>query len=189
MHPQHSRESRKREILIQYSGDKYWCVSGAGRTSNIQTGAHGWSRRWVKANRSLASAGFPGARLVRVNRQVEYSGRTIRWVGAREPACLVLSTHSSPPLILPTLWSRQQLRSMKMRPTKASDVAEVTRPGWLSWKDTHLDGKDSFLWRRGPEAVNETKPQTRKITIKRTYYHILYVFYCSRHSPPFSNDK
>lgn len=49
---------------------------------------------------------------------------------------------------------------------EASDVAEFTRPGWLSWKDTNLDGKDSFLWRRRPEAVNETKPQTRKITIK-----------------------
>lgn len=147
MRPQHSRQSRKREIL-QYSGNKYWCAwrlfKGAGWTPKNQTGAHGWGKRWVKAERSLASAGFPRALLERVNRQEDYSGRIVLgWEqGGLHVRCFPhLITSFSPPNMEPP----QQMRSMKTRPTKASDVAEFTQPRRVSGKDPNRDGKDSFL--------------------------------------------
>lgn len=52
----------------------------------------------------------------------------------------------------------QQMRSMKTRPTKASDAAEFTQPRRMSGKDPNRDGKDSFLQRGGLEAVRDQTP-------------------------------
>lgn len=119
----------------------------------------------MKADLSLASAGLPRALLERVNRQEDHSGRILLgWEqGSLHARCFPhLITSFNPPNMAPP----QQVRSMKTRPTKASDVAEFTQPRRVLGKDPNRDDKDSFLQRGGLEAVSETKPQMGTITIK-----------------------